>query len=68
MSIGLLNWMNKKIKKYDWKDVACTEIYGLAAGLFLATVWSDLTTVDPLIYLGIFVLAVIRPIITFLTD
>lgn len=60
----LTDWMNKKVKKFDWLDMGCTKWGVLFFALFLAKVWPGILGLDWYWYLILFVVLIIRPMIT----
>ena len=60
--MNLKSWVNKKVKKLDWYDIALVKISTAALALFLAKVWWPLLSLDWYWYFLIFSLAAIRPL------
>jgi hypothetical protein len=52
--------------KADWIDVALTKIAVFTAALFIAKLWNPILDLDWYWYLIIWVLAAVKPIVTFL--
>jgi len=60
--MNLKGWINKKVKKLDWYDIALVKISTGAGVLFLAKVWWPLLSLPTYWYFLIFALAAIRPV------
>ncbi len=58
-----LKWCNKKISKYKWEDIAFIKLSVLFFTLMLAKFWPGILSLDWYVYLILFVLFAIVPLI-----
>ncbi len=58
----LTDWMNSKIKKFGWKDIACIELASISFGLMLASILPSLISVSPWWYLLIWIVLALKPL------
>jgi hypothetical protein len=56
-------WCNKNIKKYKWEDIALIKLSVLFFTLMLAKLWPGILSLDWYVYLIIFVLLAIPPVV-----
>ncbi len=57
-------WMNAKVKKLDWTDIALVKIAVAAAVLFIAKLWAPILSLNWYWYLIICIIAAAKPIYT----
>jgi len=62
VKMGVKNWVNLKIKKYDLIDIKLIQLGSAAFVLMIAKIWKPLLSLDWYWYGVIFVLAIIKPI------
>ena len=60
--MGVNNWVDLKIKKYDLIDIKLIQLSSAALVLMIAKLWKPLLSLDWYWYGVIFVLAMIKPI------
>jgi len=60
--MGVKNWVDLKIKKYDLIDIKLIQLSSAALVLMIAKIWKPLLSLDWYWYGVIFVLAMIKPI------
>ncbi len=58
----LTDWMNSKIKKFGWTDIACIELASISFGLMLASILPSLILVSPWWYLLIWIVLALKPL------
>jgi hypothetical protein len=58
------DWMNKKVKKMSWVDIACVKIAVMFFTLMIAAIWPSLITLEWYWYLIPFLLFAIVPLNT----
>ena len=61
VKMGVKNWVNLKIKKYDLIDIKLIQLGSAAFVLMIAKIWKPLLSLDWYWYGVIFVLAIIKP-------
>jgi hypothetical protein len=59
----MFNWVNSKIKKFNWLDMGLIKLSVAAFALMLAKLWSPLLALQWYWYLIFFVILAIRPIV-----
>jgi len=59
--MGVKNWVELKIKKYDLIDIKLIQLGSAAFVLMIAKIWKPLLSLDWYWYGAIFVLAMIKP-------
>ncbi|MCK5848759.1 MAG: hypothetical protein KAH01_06135 [Caldisericia bacterium] len=58
------DWMNKKVKKMNWVDIACVKIAVMFFTLMIVAIWQNLATIEWYWYLIPFVIFSIVPLKT----
>jgi hypothetical protein len=58
-----LKWCNKNINKFKWEDIALIKLSVLFFTLMLAKLWPGILSLDWYVYLIIFVLLAIPPVV-----
>ncbi len=59
--MSYINWMNKCVKKLDWKDIGLVKLSVAGFILMVAKLWSGILALDWYWYLVIALVAAIRP-------
>ena len=62
--MGYFEWVNSKITKMTWPDIACTKIAAMAFVLTVAKLWPDLLCLEWPWYAAVAVVASVRPLAT----
>jgi hypothetical protein len=60
--MSIITWSNEKIKKMDWLDFALVKTGCVAFGILLVIFVPELLELNIWWFVGIFVLALIRPL------
>jgi hypothetical protein len=60
--MGYFNWVDAKIRKYDWTDIGLIKLSVAGFVLMIAKVWTPLLSLDWSWYGIICVLAAIKPV------
>jgi len=58
----LTEWMNSRIKRFRWTDIACIELASIAFGLLLASLLPSLLSVSPWWYLLVWLGLALKPL------
>ncbi len=56
------DWINSKIKKLNWTDLACIELASISFGLMLAALIPVLTEVSAWWYLAAWIVLALKPL------
>lgn len=60
--MGFSNWLNSKIRKFNWTDLACVELSNIAFGLMLAALIPSLLTINVWWYAIAWVVLGLKPL------
>ncbi len=58
----IFEWLNLRIKRLNWTDLACIELASISFGLMLATLIPSLVAVSAWWYLLIWILLALKPL------
>jgi len=61
--MGLFEWANKRIKKFNWLDMGLIKLSVAAFVLMVAKLWSPILGFKWYVYLILFVIFAIKPIV-----
>ncbi|MFO7874805.1 MAG: hypothetical protein R6U62_10015 [Bacteroidales bacterium] len=56
------DWINSKIRRFNWTDLAFVELSSISFGLLLATLIPSLVTVNSWVFLVLWILLAMKPI------